>query len=160
MNRLVESFLASHEVDRATTDKLRYQLVHARNVFGDRPINTLTPYELDAWRSDLPARTRQHYFRAFRQILEQGVTWRLLERNPSDGIKNRKAYGHLVPDSDDYLRGLLDEYDASFWARCRHGQPLTTLVQAVVPNVSGVRNFRLEPARLGGSCAYSVPKRF
>jgi hypothetical protein len=21
------------------------------------------------------------------------------------------TYGHLVPDSDDYLRGLLDEYD-------------------------------------------------
>jgi hypothetical protein len=22
------------------------------------------------------------------------------------------TYGHLVPDSEDYLRGLLDEYDA------------------------------------------------
>ena len=23
-----------------------------------------------------------------------------------------KTYGHLLPDSEDYLRGLLDEYDA------------------------------------------------
>ena len=88
---LVDSFLAAHQVDPATTEKLRHQLQHAKRAFGDRPLNTLTPFEIDAWRSQLPARMRHHYFRSFRQVLEQAVTWRLLERNPSDGIKNRKV---------------------------------------------------------------------
>jgi integrase len=88
---LVDAFLAAHEVDQATTDKLRYQLAHAKAAFGEKPIDRLTPYELDAWRAQLPARTRHHYFRAFRQVLAQAVIWRLLERNPTDGIKNRRA---------------------------------------------------------------------
>jgi hypothetical protein len=29
------------------------------------------------------------------------------------------TYGHLVPDSDDYLRGLLDDYDAKVPERKR-----------------------------------------
>jgi hypothetical protein len=91
VSALVDAFLSAHQVDPATTDKLRYQLAHAKAAFGDRAIDKLTPYEIEAWRARLPARTRHHYFRAFRQVLAQAVTWRLLERNPSDGIKNRRA---------------------------------------------------------------------
>jgi integrase len=91
VNVLIDNFLAAHEVDPATTKKLHYQLGHARRAFGDKTIDRLTPYELDAWRAQLPARTRHHLFRAFRQALQQAVTWRLLQANPSDGIKNRRA---------------------------------------------------------------------
>jgi integrase len=91
VNALIDNFLAAHEVDPATTKKLGYQLAHARRTFGDRPIDRLTPFEIDAWRVQLPARTRQHLFRAFRQALQQAVTWRLIAANPSDGIKNRRA---------------------------------------------------------------------
>jgi integrase len=101
---LVDAFLAAHEVDQATTDKLRYQLAHAKAAFGEKPIDRLTPYELDAWRAQLPARTRHHYFRAFRQVLAQAVTWRLLERNPTDGIKNRRA----VLDEDREIQPFAD----------------------------------------------------
>jgi integrase len=107
---LIDNFLAAHQVDQATTDKLRQQLKHATSAFGDRPIDRLTPYELDAWRAGLPARSRHHYFRAFRQVLGQAVTWRLLERNPSDGIKNRRA----VLDEDREIQpfGDWDEVEA------------------------------------------------
>lgn len=104
VSELVDAFLAAHEVDKATTDKLRYQLAHAKTAFGDRPIDKLTPFELEAWRAQLPARTRHHYHRAFRQVLTQAVTWRLLERNPTDGIKNRKA----VLDEDREIRPFAD----------------------------------------------------
>jgi integrase len=104
VSTLVDSFLAAHQVDPATTEKLRQQLKHATSAFGDRPIDRLTPYELDAWRAGLPARSRHHYFRAFRQVLGQAVTWRLLERNPSDGIKNRRA----VLDEDREIQPFAD----------------------------------------------------
>jgi len=101
---LIHNFLAAHQVDSATTTKLRYQLAHAKTAFGDRPIDRLTPFELDAWRAQLPARTRHHYFRAFRQVLAQAVTWRLIEHNPTDGIKNRRA----VLDEDREIRPFAD----------------------------------------------------
>jgi integrase len=88
---LIDSFLAAHEVDSATATKLGYQLAHAKTAFGDTPIDRLTPFELDAWRAQLPARTRHHYFRAFRQVLTQAVRWRLITTNPTDGIRNRRA---------------------------------------------------------------------
>jgi integrase len=91
VSALIDSFLAAHQVDQATTDRLRYQLAHAKRAFGDRPCDRLTPYEIDAWRAQLPGRSRHHLFRSFRQVLAQAVTWRLIERNPSDGIKNRRA---------------------------------------------------------------------
>ena len=39
----------------------------------------------------LPAKARQRLFRAFKQVLEQAVTWQLIERNPAERIKNRQA---------------------------------------------------------------------
>src|SRR5215204_6211615 len=50
---------------------------------GDRPVDELRTAELAAWRATLPARSRHNLFRSFRQVLEQAVTWQLLDRNPS-----------------------------------------------------------------------------
>jgi integrase len=91
VTELVEQFLATHEVDPATTDKLRYELVHATREFGDRRVDQLRTPELAAWRATLPARSRHQLFRSFRQVLEQAVTWQLIDRNPSDRIRNRKV---------------------------------------------------------------------
>src|SRR5439155_14240944 len=84
-------FLATHEVDPATTDKLRYELAHAKRAFGDKRIDQLTPLELCAWRATLPARTRHQPFGSFKQVLEQAVTLGLLETNPCGRIKNKRA---------------------------------------------------------------------
>jgi len=91
VSQLVDSFLEQHAVDEATTDKLRAQLRRAVAVFGHRPIATLTPMELASWRATLPARSRHYLFRAFRQVLEQAVTWEVVDRNPTARIKNRRA---------------------------------------------------------------------
>jgi integrase len=91
VTELVGKFLATHEVDPATTDKLRYELKHATRAFGDKRIDQLRTPDLAAWRSTLPARSRHQLFRSFRQVLEQAVTWNVIERNPSDRIRNRRV---------------------------------------------------------------------
>jgi integrase len=91
VEELVATFLASHEVDPATIDKLRYELRHAIRAFGERRVDELRTPEIAAWRSTLPARSRHQLFGAFRQVLAQAVTWRLLERNPAEGIRNRRV---------------------------------------------------------------------
>src|SRR4051794_39954588 len=54
VDELIDAFLARHRVDDATKRKLGSQLRHARAAFGDRPLATLRPIELDVWRSTLP----------------------------------------------------------------------------------------------------------
>jgi integrase len=91
VSELVDGFLARHDVDTATKRKLRSQLGHAVRSFGDRPLDTLTSLELDVWRSQLPARSRHYFFRAFRQTLEYAVGMGLLDSNPTARIRNRQA---------------------------------------------------------------------
>lgn len=91
VEELIDGFLATHDVDPATTDKLKYELVHAKRAFGDRRIDELRPIELNAWRATLPPRTRHQPFGAFRQVLEQAVTLGLLESNPCARIKNKRT---------------------------------------------------------------------
>ena len=79
-------FLATHEVDPATTDKLKYELKHATRAFGDKRVDQLHTPDLATWRATLPARSRHQLFSSFRQVLEQAVTWQMIERNPSDRI--------------------------------------------------------------------------
>ena len=88
---LVDGYLASHEVDEATTKKLRYELAHAKREFGSRRIDELRPLELPTWRSTLPARTRHQPFGSFKAVLEQAVTLGLLQTNPAARIKNRRV---------------------------------------------------------------------
>ncbi len=88
---LVEAFLVSHEVDQATTDRLRSELKHAVREFGDRRADKVTPQELSAWRVTLPARSRPGLFRAFKQVLEDAVTLGLLRANPAARIKNKQV---------------------------------------------------------------------
>jgi integrase len=91
VSELVDRFLAVHEVDPATTDKLHYELKHATRAFGETPIDQLRTPDLDTWRSTLPARSRHQLFRSFRQVMEQAVTWQLIDRNPTDRIRNRRV---------------------------------------------------------------------
>jgi len=87
----IDGFLASHDVDPATTKKLYYELAHAKRRFGSLLIDELRPLELSEWRATLPARTRHQPFGAFKQVLEQAVSLGLLETNPCARILNRKA---------------------------------------------------------------------
>ena len=53
VSEAVDRYLAAHEVDVATTEKLRRQLRHATAAFGARQLATLRPDELAAWRRTL-----------------------------------------------------------------------------------------------------------
>lgn len=91
VTEFVASFLNTHEVDPATTNKLRYELKHATRAFGDKRLSELRTPDLAAWRATLPARSRHQLFSSFRQVLEQAVTWQLIDRNPTDRIRNRQV---------------------------------------------------------------------
>jgi integrase len=91
VSEFVSKFLDTHEVDPATTDRLRYELGHATRGFGEMRLDELRAPDLAAWRSTLPARTRHKLFRTFRQVLEQAVVWELIERNPTERIRNKQV---------------------------------------------------------------------
>lgn len=91
VTELVDRFLSTHEVDPATTERMRYELKHATREFGDKRLDQLRTPDLASWRATLPARTRHQLFRTFRQTLEQAVTWQLIDRNPTDRIRNRRV---------------------------------------------------------------------
>jgi integrase len=86
----VDRYLAQHDVDPATSEKLRRQLRHATAAFGPREIRTLRPDELGAWRLTLSEGSRHDVFRALRQVLEQAERWQWIDRNPARYVKNPK----------------------------------------------------------------------
>jgi integrase len=90
VEQAVDRYLAAHEVDPATTDKLRRQLKHATAAFGDRELRKLRPDELASWRRGISEGSRSDVFRAFRQVLEQAVRWGWIEANPARHIRNPK----------------------------------------------------------------------
>ena len=98
VNALLDMFLDRHgrTIDPATERKLRQQLKHARSTFGSRNPETLRKAEIEDWRLDLPEGSRHDVFRSFRQALAWAADpdRGLLERNPSDGIKNPKRRRH------------------------------------------------------------------
>jgi integrase len=91
VNDLVSGYLATHEVDPATTKKNMYELGHATRAFDGRKIDELTPLELSTWRATLPPRSRHNPFGTFKAVLEQAVTLGLIQTNPAGRIKNKRA---------------------------------------------------------------------
>src|SRR6266540_301633 len=55
-SELVEAYLAQHDVDPVTIEKLRWLLGKAVAVFGDRPVGELRSQEIAAWRIALSHR--------------------------------------------------------------------------------------------------------
>jgi len=86
---LVEVYLAQHDVQPVTIEKLRYPLSKATPVFGDRKIGELTSQEIAAWRMDLSPGYRFEATQALRQVLHRAVAWGLLDMNPAKvGVDN------------------------------------------------------------------------
>jgi hypothetical protein len=50
LGELVEAYLAQHDVDPVTIEKLRWLLGKAVAVFGERPVSELRSEEIAAWR--------------------------------------------------------------------------------------------------------------
>src|SRR5881398_1329140 len=86
---LVETYLAQHDVQPVTIEKLRYLLSKATAVFGDRKIGELTSQEIAEWRMNLSPGYRFEATQALRQVLHRAVAWGLIDVNPAKvGVDN------------------------------------------------------------------------
>jgi integrase len=86
---LVETYLAQHDVQPVTIEKLRYLLSKATAMFGDRRIGELTSQEIAAWRMRLSLGYRFEAAQALRQVLHRAVAWGMIEVNPAKvGVDN------------------------------------------------------------------------
>ncbi len=89
LGELVEQYLAQHEVAPTTLKKLKWLLMHAVAVFGERRIDELEPQEVAAWRMTIKPGYRFEATQALRQLLARAVVWRMLDVNPAkQGVEN------------------------------------------------------------------------
>src|SRR5438874_6317006 len=89
LSALVETYLAQHDVQPVTIDKLRYLLGKAAAVFGDRRIGELTSQEIAAWRMNLSPGYRFEATQALRQVLHRAVACGMIDVNPAKvGVDN------------------------------------------------------------------------
>jgi hypothetical protein len=86
---LVEAYLAQHDVDPVTIEKLRWLLGKAVAVLGDRPVGELRSEEIAAWRIALSPGYRFDATQALRQVLSRAVLWGMIDANPATlGVDN------------------------------------------------------------------------
>ena len=86
---LVEAYLAQHDVEQVTIEKLRWLLGKAVAAFGDRPVGELRSEEVAAWRIALSPGYRFDATQALRQVLARAVVWGMIDVNPAKlGVDN------------------------------------------------------------------------
>jgi len=113
---LADRYLAAHEADDVTIMKLRSQLASAVTKFGNRPIRTLRPDELAAWRKSIA--NRHHAFRALKQVLAQAERWEWIERSPARHITNPKPKApEIMPFASwEEIEAITEEIDPRYAA--------------------------------------------
>lgn len=108
---LVDVYLAQHDGEPETTEKLRWLLGKAVRVFGERRISRLRSPEIAAWRMSVPPGHRFEATQALRQVLARAVDWGMLDVNPAKlGVENpQRRYTEKRPfESWDELRGIAE----------------------------------------------------
>jgi hypothetical protein len=86
---LVEAYLAQHDVEQVTIEKLRWLLGKAVASFGERSVGELRSEEVAAWRIALSPGYRFDATQALRQVLARAVVWGMIEVNPAKlGVDN------------------------------------------------------------------------
>jgi hypothetical protein len=69
---LVGEYLAQHDAEPVTIEKLRWLLGKALAAFGDRRLSELRPHEIAAWRMTITPGHRFEATQALRQVLAKG----------------------------------------------------------------------------------------
>src|SRR5512133_135913 len=86
---LVEAYLAQHDVEQVTIEKLRWLLGKAVAAFGERPVGELRSEEVAAWRIALSPGYRFDATQALRQVLARAVVRGMIDVNPAKlGVDN------------------------------------------------------------------------
>src|ERR687887_431318 len=83
LSELVETYLAQHDVQPVTLEKLRYLLSKAMAVFGDRRIGELTSQEIAEWRMTISPGYRFEATQALRQGVHRGGGGGVIDVNPA-----------------------------------------------------------------------------
>ena len=73
LSALVDTYLAQHDVQPVTIEKLCWLLSKAISVFGDRRVGELTSQEIAEWRMTLSPGHRFEATQALRQVLHRAV---------------------------------------------------------------------------------------
>jgi hypothetical protein len=85
---LVDAYLAQHDAQPETIEKLRWLLAKAVGEFGDRRLGELRSQEIAAWRT-IASGHRFEATQALRQVLARAVAWGMIDVNPAkQGVDN------------------------------------------------------------------------
>jgi len=86
---LVDEYLAQHDAQPETIEKLRWLLSKAVSEFGNQRLGQLRSQEIAAWRMTIPAGHRFEVTQALRQVLSRAVDWQMVDVNPAKhGVDN------------------------------------------------------------------------
>ena len=86
---LVDEYLAQHDAQPETIEKLRWLLAKAVRRFGERRLGDLRSQEIAAWRMTIPSGHRFEATQALRQVLTRAVAWGMIDLNPAkQGVDN------------------------------------------------------------------------
>jgi integrase len=89
LRELVDVYLAQHDGEPETVEKLRWLLTKAVGSLGHRRISQLRSAEIAAWRMTIPPGHRFEATQAVRQVLARAVSWGLIDVNPAkQGVDN------------------------------------------------------------------------
>lgn len=88
LSELVDAFLEQYDVAPSSVVWIRTNVKAALDRFGDRPIGSLHPQEIGAWRATMTGAKQYRAHRALRQVLEAAKRWKWIEENPAALVKN------------------------------------------------------------------------
>jgi hypothetical protein len=85
----VDEYLAQHDGEPETIEKLSWLLGKAVRVFGTRRLPQLRSKEIATWRMPIPPGHRFEATQALRQVLARAVVWGMIDVNPAEyGVDN------------------------------------------------------------------------
>jgi integrase len=89
LRELVDEYLAQHEAEPETIEKLRWLLAKSVAAFGELRIGELRSQEIANWRMTIAAGHRFEATQALRQVLTRAVEWGMIDLNPAkNGVNN------------------------------------------------------------------------
>jgi integrase len=121
LKQLVEEYLAQHDVEPETIDKLRWLLAKALDAFGGRRLPELRSQEIAAWRMTISPGHRFEATQALRQVLARAVVWGMIDSNPAKkGVDNPQRRRTEKRPFESWAQ--LDEL--AVWLGPRYGPPV------------------------------------
>jgi integrase len=89
LKELVDEYLAQHDAEPETIDKLAWLLAKALRTFGRCRLPELRSHEIAAWRMTISPGHRFEATQALRQVLARAVVWGMIDSNPAkQGVDN------------------------------------------------------------------------